>query len=524
MKKQTKGLIFTVIFGGSLLFWATAASFPGPSGQDLTRTGTPADNIPFEQRAQFCGTGEEAKSTRYVKEYKIPTDCTQPLAITTDPGGKIWFAQTNTGKIAKFDPVSESFTEYENPFWPQMGRSMTWGMDYSPDGSIWYTDEAYDSIWRFSIEDEIYTRLNYPAESDSMPQRLKVEGSQIFINDFTGNKLTFLDPVQTGSDVSYLEIPSPIPQSLTGSFAVDPDNNVWYTNWVFEQDGVLVRFDQDKYDIFESSRDSVTLAVPNYFQVFELPADASTINGITIGPEGKIWLADTSSSYFFSFDVNSEEFTKYITSEPPLSAYGNATGLIQAPASRPYWLDSDDSGRIVFNEQAANRLALFDPAGQSLVEYIIPSKNPNWADCEGLEDCGLAQVFDFAISGEKVWFTEWVENNIGVLDTSVPLPFSVLPDVQEITVARGQSAEVAVLITPQTDAIEASFVASSTAPPGDLEITHDTAGIALADGPYTATVSIITGESASEGVHKVLLGASTDDLTVSAYVTVNIVS
>ena len=36
MKKQTKGIIFTVIFGGGLLFWATAASMPNlfPSDDD----------------------------------------------------------------------------------------------------------------------------------------------------------------------------------------------------------------------------------------------------------------------------------------------------------------------------------------------------------------------------------------------------------------------------------------------------------------------------------------------------------
>ena len=46
MKKQTKGIIFTVLFGGGLLFWATAASLPGimppQEEQQSTVTGTPA--------------------------------------------------------------------------------------------------------------------------------------------------------------------------------------------------------------------------------------------------------------------------------------------------------------------------------------------------------------------------------------------------------------------------------------------------------------------------------------------------
>ena len=73
----------------------------------MTMTGTPADNFPDSERAQFCGSAI-AKSTTFVQEYSIPTPCTNPLSITTDYDGNVWFTQTNTGKIAKFDPVSES--------------------------------------------------------------------------------------------------------------------------------------------------------------------------------------------------------------------------------------------------------------------------------------------------------------------------------------------------------------------------------------------------------------------------------
>ncbi len=106
----------TVIFGGSLLFWAAAASVPGITPEDpnekITITGTPMDNYPDVQRVQFCSSSEFAKSNSYVTEYKIPTACTQPLAIVTDPDGNVWFAQTNTGKLGKFNPVTETFVEY----------------------------------------------------------------------------------------------------------------------------------------------------------------------------------------------------------------------------------------------------------------------------------------------------------------------------------------------------------------------------------------------------------------------------
>jgi len=143
---------------------------------------------------QFCSTNEEALSNEYVKEYKIPTTCTQPLAITVDHNGMVWFAQTGTGKVAKFDPLTETFTEYTNPVWedieksfilnavknnamPEKLRSMMWGMDAFPDGSIWFTDERTDAIWKFSIDSESYDRISYTQieEGSSLPQKLVID-------------------------------------------------------------------------------------------------------------------------------------------------------------------------------------------------------------------------------------------------------------------------------------------------------------------------------------------------------------
>jgi len=224
VKKKTKGIIMFLFFGGIMVSSGMVIGIPGilPTDQEdtITITGTPMDNVPDSQRPQFCESGD-AKSNAYITEYKIPTKCTQPLAITADPSGNIWFAQVNTGNLAKFSPISGTFTEYENPQWPPQTRSMMWGIDYSPDGSIWYTDEANDFIWKFSIQDENFAGAGYPSEGESLPQRLQIIGSKIFVNDFTGNQITILDPAsQIGESREYLSIPSPVENSVTGAFSV----------------------------------------------------------------------------------------------------------------------------------------------------------------------------------------------------------------------------------------------------------------------------------------------------------------
>ena len=173
---------------------------------------------------------------------------------------------------------------------------MMWGIDYAPDGSVWFTDEAFDSVWKFSTIDEKYERLSYPSEGNSLPQKIKVDGSKIIINDFTGNKLTLLDPTQSSDEVNYLTIPSPVENSVTADFAIDANDNIWFTNWLFQQGGVLVKFDQNGYFNSVANSDEQYLPLFDFVETYPLPPELLTPNGAVITDDGTIWLADTTTS------------------------------------------------------------------------------------------------------------------------------------------------------------------------------------------------------------------------------------
>ena len=529
MKRRTKGILAFVFLGGIMITSGFLAAIPksGPEVEnpEITITGTPADNFPDVQRAQFCGSSI-AKSTDYVQEYSIPTPCTNPLAIVTDYDGNVWFAQTNTGKVAKFDPITKTFSEYDNPSWPKGARSMMWGIDYAPDGSVWYTDEAFDSVWKFSTIEEKYERLGYPSEEDSLPQRILVDGSQIIINDFTGNKLTLLNPTQSSEEVNYISIPSPVDNSVTAGFAVDASDNIWYTNWLFQQGGVLVKFNQTDYLDTVASSGEQFLGLLDFIQIYQLPPELLTPNGAAVGNDGTIWLADTTSSSFFNFDPLTEQFTQYVTAEPILSTYGNQTGIVKTPISRPYWIETDDQGRIVFNGQTANTISVMDPKSQSLVEYQIPSKNPYWGDCDPgtgmmIADCGLAQIFDFTVDGEKIWFTEWVENNIGVVDTSIKLPLNVETKQREISIKTGESTDLGFVIQSQseTSLSDISPIISKT---NQLLSISSSVPKKIALNPnesMTIDATISADKNIMPGTYKILVGAQMPDVSVSEFIT-----
>jgi virginiamycin B lyase len=310
--------------------------------------------------------------------------------------------------------------------------------------------------------------------------------------------------------------------AVTSDFAIDSNKNVWYTNWVPGGQGILVKFDYPGYES-ESSKGEVTqgLLLQDFIEWYNFPVGLTTPNGVAVGPEQNIWIADTSSNYFFSFDPKTEEFTKYVTSTPTSDSYGN---FGKNPVSNPYWIEHSD-GNLIMNEHNANRIGVFNPSSETLVEYTVPSRNPNWADCEGIEYCGVAQVFDFAVDGKKIWFTEWVENNIGVVDTSIPLPFSIDIDTKEIILKKDETAVVTLQVTKtssQQIGPSANVNYSSTSTFSDIIIKPELNNFLVSDIPTTISVEVTASEYALSGTHKVLLGAYTDDIAVSQFIIVTI--
>ena len=537
MKKQTKGILAFAFLGGIMLTSGVLIAIPGYDEEvdyaamndpEVTITGTPADNYPDIERSQFCSSDKIAKSTKFVQEFVIPTECTMPLAITSDYDGNVWFAQTNTGNLAKFDSITQTFTEFENPTWPDGARSMMWGIDYAPDGSVWFTDETYDSVWKFSTLTEEYERLSYPSEGNTLPQKLRIDGSQIIINDFTGNKLTILDVNPSDTEVNYLSVPSPVDDSVTSDFAIDGNDNIWYTNWLYQQGGILIQFNQNDYLDDVANSEQPFLPLIDYIVGYPLPVQLLTPNGVTFSDDGTLWLADTTSSSFFSFDPSTEQFIQYVTADPILETFGNQTGVVKSPISRPYWIENDGQGKLVFNAQTANNISVMDPKTETLVEYHVPSKNPNWGDCDSgvevMENCGVAQIFDFAISGEKIWFTEWVENKIGVVDTSVPLSFEIQLESETMKLSPGDSSTNHLIFSPKSvnDFVEISSIISTTHDFLNVDLIHNSADKFELNSNDSAImhIEISASEQAIPGTYKILLGGQTSDIAISKYLTV----
>lgn len=522
MKKRTKGILAFAFFGGLMLTSGVVIGIPGliPEPDDSIGDGVSGDpnSYSIDEQIRFCESST-AKTTPYITEYKISTWCVQPLAIFVDDSSNVWFTQTNTGGLGMFDPKTETFTDYPNPQWTSDSRSMMWGIDSSSDGNIWFTDDSFDSIWQFDPVMNTYTMIPFPVETRSLPQKLSIINSSIIINDFTGAKLALLDIADAKSmDTEYSLLPSPVENSFTSDVALDSNGSLWFTNWVFQKGGVLSNIP------FDSFRDDLDSVLTNSSKAYPFPPGLTTPNGLVADKNDNIWIVDTSSNFFFKFDPIKETFTRYVTSIPTVSTYGNVTGVIVNPVSRPYWIDVTDDNLLVFNEQTANRIGVFDPESEVLVEYLIPSMNPFWADCQIMKNCGLAQVFDFAIDGDLIWFTEWVENNIGVVDTSIPLPYTLNFNDTDVVIPRGTIGTVSATLEKVADQTGGTVSPTSNifSPLSDIVIIpfgSDPEDAALRN---TINYNIVVSDTALIGKHRVLLGGDAGNVSVSQFITITV--
>jgi virginiamycin B lyase len=141
-----------------------------------------------------------------------------------------------------------------------------------------------------------------------------------------------------------------------------------------------------------------------------------------------------------------------------------------------------------------------------------------------MENCGVAQIFDFAVSGEKIWFTEWVENKIGVVDTSVSLPFEIQLESDNVKLSSNDSVANHIIFSPQfeNDIIEVSSIISTTHDFLTVDLIHNSSeNFELNSNDSVAVhIELSTSDDALPGTYKILLGGQTSDIAISKYLTV----
>ncbi|MEM0364657.1 MAG: SMP-30/gluconolactonase/LRE family protein [Candidatus Nitrosocaldus sp.] len=474
-----------------------------------------------------CGDGI-VRSNSFIKEYMIPQECVMPVGIAVDKDGTVWTASSVTNSVIRFDPSTEEFEEFKIP--SQVGNVTSgiplpmWALAFDGNGRLWITDSENNSIWMFNPSistSEMFKEFKLQKAEPfgtSMPVDIKVSKDRLWFVGVYSKHIGMIDL----NTLELVEIPIDVDLNALGTIDVDSKGNVWFTALTLGTKGMLYMLDPTSKEM----------------KAYDLPIGSPV--GISIDEaRGKIWINDHGSNLFISFNPSTNEVIRYSTSLP--ARYTNI-GLYEDciksnprlecsgyPVSLPYWNAIDSKGRVWFNEHQGNAIAVFNPDDSTLIEYNIPSYNKAWGKCEGSdEQCGIANALRFALQDDgsrvKVWFTEFTENKLGMLDPDAKeLPFTVSVNTDTIKVKKGDTARVEVNVEAREPVVVDMLASGSIDANGRLsksKISAEYSEYSLRlDGRSSKTVILTLKPNELEsGEYTLTIGARSNEVAYSKIV------
>jgi streptogramin lyase len=316
-----------------------------------------------------------------IREYTIPTGLeSMPHSILIDRQGDAWFSERGfrANMISRFEVGPEKFDQYPAPQ-PHSGV-------VGKNGQIWMTltngpdlasvDPGTGKITTYAIPDRKMGTHTAAVDSEG---NIWCSGNSVWKFDvktekFKEYKLPLPATYPEDSIYSWEHIPGEPQRSLDSvgtlyDIKVDSKDKVWVSTFVL---GELIRIDP----------------ITGETTAFRAP-DSPSIRGLDIDAHDNIWFASYNGNALGKLDSKTGAFRLY---HPP-TRY-----------AMPYGIAADKkTGEVWFSDLNGNHITRFDPKTEQFTEFPVPSSKaaPRFI---GLDQKG------------RVWFTEFMNGKIGVVD------------------------------------------------------------------------------------------------------------
>ena len=179
--------------------------------------------------------------TEKFQEYKVPVPETYPpesiVAITAVPGlppmpyeirtygiaidshDKVWFCEYALGKITRFDPTTEKFTQYPVP-----GISSLRGLDIDKGGNLWFGNFLGHKLGKLNTNTGKMQQFQPPTRHAAPYGVLVAKDGTVWFTDSAGNQVTSFNP----KTEAFVEYPLPTPDPTIRFMGQDPAGRIWF--------------------------------------------------------------------------------------------------------------------------------------------------------------------------------------------------------------------------------------------------------------------------------------------------------
>jgi len=216
------------------------------------------------------------------------------------PDGSVWIAEQGSNKLARWNPVTQKITEYQDPYLPgkegiedggskhtvridRSGKVWVSGVplvrfdpetlkfdrfiegqyayDVKPDqnGDAWFTGPLVNKIGKVDAGTLKVTQWT-PPTADSYPRRMEITpDGGIWFGEFRGGNMARFDPKTHAFKEYRLPGPDPSPYAM----GVDADGYIWYDSHYMDEIG---RFDPRSGKVIEYPFPHFEIALREFFR------------------------------------------------------------------------------------------------------------------------------------------------------------------------------------------------------------------------------------------------------------------
>ena len=263
-----------------------------------------------------------------VSEWPVPT----PLFArdpAVAPDGSIYISVMAGNKVARFDPKTQSFKEWDLP-----ARHRPHGLLVDKHGMVWTTGNGNGTIGKLDPVSGKMTEFKTPSGGGG-PHTLVITDDQraIWFTLQSGNKVASLD-TRTGAIKEYPASGGPY------GLALDKAGNVWFCRMGDNKMG--------KLDL-------------NTGQMAEVDTGGgSRPRRVATAPDGMLWITFYGNGKLAKLDPSAMKIVK--------------TYPLPAGDSGPYAVTVDGGGVVWANEISTDTVVRFDPKTEQMRVVQLPSK------------------------------------------------------------------------------------------------------------------------------------------------------
>lgn len=264
-----------------------------------------------------------------VSEWPVPTPrFARDPAVA--PDGSIYIAVMAGNKVARFDPKTQSFKEWDLP-----AGHRPHGLLVDKHGMVWTAGNGNGTIGKLDPVSGKMTEFKTPSGGGG-PHTLVITDDQraIWFTMQSGNKVASLD-TRTGTIKEYPSSGGPY------GLALDKAGNVWFC-----------RMGDDKMGKLD----------PNTGQMAEVDTGGgSRPRRVATAPDGMLWITFYGNGKLAKLDPSAMKVVK--------------TYPLPAGDSGPYAVTVDGGGMVWANEISTDTVVRFDPKTEQMRVVQLPSKN-----------------------------------------------------------------------------------------------------------------------------------------------------